>query len=145
MTCCKYIPFSSLRTQKRWVNHHTAISWTTSKGFIRAVTDSSKPHLPFPISPSLVTATFSPFLIWRKHNAGSFLNGLTWSFSMMETYCDYEGTFASLVVLDNICFLRNGWCPFCRHCLEIKRHLRGAAGAYIILPRVGFRPLKKGH
>ena len=145
MTCCKYIPFASLRAQKHWVNHHTAISWTTSKGFVRAVADSSKPHLPFPISPSLMTATFLPFFIWCKHNASSFLNGLTWSFSAMETYCDFEGTFTSLVVLDNIWFLRNGWCPFCRHCPEIKRRLCRAAGAYIILPGVGFRSLKKGH
>ena len=114
------------------------------KGF-RKSGNRQQLHLPFPISPSLVTATLLPFLIWRKHNAGSFLNGLTWSFSMMETYCDFEGTFASLVILNNIWFLRNGWCPFCRHCPEIKRRLCRATSAYIILPEVGFRSLKKGH
>jgi len=76
------------------------------KSFIRTVTDSSKPHLPLSNFSLARGCHFLALFIWREHNAGSFLNGLTWSLSMMETFCGFGGTLTSLVVFDS-CKINN--------------------------------------
>jgi len=72
MICCQVL-FASLRTQERWVNHHTAISWTITKGFMRTVTDNAELHFPLSKFSLIRGCHFLALSIWRKHNAGSLL------------------------------------------------------------------------
>jgi len=70
------------------LNKHTVISWTTTK-------DCNRTKLLLPLS--LARGSHFPVLfIWREYDSGSFLNGLMWSFSMMETFYGYEGIFTRL-------------------------------------------------
>ena len=90
-TICNMIPFASLRTQKRWLNINS--TRTTQNGVS-----------PSPISLSLIA---SHFLSDPNTMLALFVNGLMWSFSMMETFSDSEGIFTSTAVSENIRILWN--------------------------------------
>ena len=89
-TCCS-VPFASLRT--------VICSTATKVFFYEMVTEQLKTASPF----SLTRAShFLVLFLLREHNAGSFLNGLMWSFPMMKIFSDFEGIFTTMAVSENI-------------------------------------------
>ena len=128
-TICNIIPFASLRTQKRWLNIRWFLGpqqWFYIKNSNRTTQSGVSP---FPISLSLIA---SHFLSDTDTMLALFVNGLMWSFSMIETFSDSGGIFRSMAVLENIPILWNWQSQFFSRLLEDKvRDLLSDRGCWV--------------